>query len=253
MRPELTLIVPLRGRAEHLAVQLAWLARQRAQPEHAPWEVVLVEGDSASSGAEPASRFDWVRYLFVEQQGPFCKSQLLNRGLAHARGDFVTVLDVDLLPAAGVLQRQLRLARGCLECLVSGYRVMLSSQPVVEPLPAEADIAAQAWEDGTGALAPEDSPSATLKYLLRRERFGVCPFFRRSLLLEVGGWDEAYVGWGGEDQDLIHKLHASLTLLRGCDLLYFHMPHGADAGWRVPELTAANRRRFYSRKKQFDE
>ena len=37
------------------------------------------------------------------------------------------------------------------------------------------------------------------------------------------------------------------TLVRSYDLLYFHMPHGADVGWNDPLLTEENRQRYRRR------
>lgn len=249
-KPELSLIVPVRGRAEHLSVLLAWLARERLLNGSSHWDLLLVEGAPVPRAAQATQGLDWARHIFVPQHGPFCKSQLLNRGAQLARGEFVASLDVDLLPAAGVLGRQLELARNCRACVVSGYRVMLHRQPRADALPDPRELAAEAWSNGTNSLGPEEQPSATLKYLLKHDRFGICPFFPREQLLAVGAWDEQYVGWGAEDQDILHRLAPTLTTVRAHDLLYFHMPHGPDPDWHVAELTAANRKRFFLKRNE---
>jgi hypothetical protein len=247
-RVDLSLVVALRGRAEHLSVLLAWLARERRMQEAPLWDLFVVEGASNPSAAQALHGLEWARHIFVRQDGPFCKAELLNRGAELSVAKYVAPLDVDLLPAHGVLEHQLELARSSPRCVVSGYRVMLLEQPAADPLPQDDELVALAWSQGVASLGPEERPTARLKYLLRQDRFGICPFFPRERLLAAGGWDEQYVGWGAEDEDILYRLGTSLTMVRAYDLLYFHMPHGQEPDWNVPELTAANRLRFSSKR-----
>jgi hypothetical protein len=132
---------------------------------------------------------------------------------------------------------------------MTGFRLNLTRLPIVPRQPQLLD----AWTRGLDTktdivLAPEDSPSAQLKYLLRAERFGVCPFYTRQDWDHCRGVDEGFIGWGAEDADLVHRIaQLGRTLVRSYDLLYFHMPHGRDAGWNDPLLTEENRQRYRRR------
>lgn len=98
------------------------------------------------------------------------------------------------------------------------------------------------------SLGPEDQPSALRKHLLGGERFGVMPLFWRDRLQTLGGWDEAFVGWGAEDQALIeHYLTPQQALCRCPELIYLHLHHGPAAGWNEPDLTQKNRDYYYRR------
>jgi predicted glycosyltransferase involved in capsule biosynthesis len=78
----------------------------------------------------------------------------------------------------------------------------------------------------------------------------VCSCFPAKLFDELGGLFEGYVGWGCEDQDLIERMCLSeLTLVRSYDLLYFHLPHGHETGWREAALIAQNRKLFAERRR----
>ena len=97
-------------------------------------------------------------------------------------------------------------------------------------------------------IAPEDQPSALRKHLLQGEKFGVLPYFQHQRLLHINGWDEAYVGWGAEDQDVIERYLADgRHLLRSPQLVYLHLHHGADPHWREPDIVATNRHYYYRR------
>lgn len=240
----LALLTAYRARPEHLARQRDWLQRLRAE-ELDDFEWIVVEGDERSSAAAELD-LPWCRHERVPMAGPFHKSLLLNRAARLSRAELLCPFDVDLLPAHGVLSLHRRLATEAPGMLVAGYRLNLSEPPGASASPRECT---PRWlRAGVGALGPEENPTALRKYLLGGERFGVCPVYRRSDWEAVGGVDERYVGWGAEDQDLTQRIVAlGRTLVRSYDLLYFHMPHGREAGWHDPALTERNRALFRSK------
>jgi glycosyltransferase involved in cell wall biosynthesis len=250
---KLSLLTAYRGkyRQAHLKVQLLWLERIRKEQEFTDFEVVVVEGDAEENGRALASQYDWVQFRHIPMSNLFHKSLLLNCAAAIAKGEYLIPFDVDLLPADGVLQLHLKLALNSPYCLVSGFRVQLAESPSTEQplLSSEALLAAMDIEDNS-LLGPEDNPRALRKYLIDRQRFGVCPCYPKQLYDSLGGYDEDYIGRGPEDQDLIERACSSgLTLIRSYDLLYFHMPHMKSEGWDDPDLLAANRARFAQRRR----
>jgi hypothetical protein len=124
--------------------------------------------------------------------------------------------------------------------LVTGYRVMSSSLSV--------DVDDLATEIEQTSIAPEDMPTALWKQLIRQERFGVVPLFNQSRLVEIGGWDEAFVGWGGEDQDIIERyLDGGRFLCRSPELVYLHLPHEPNQQWTEAPLVEQNRKHYYEK------
>lgn len=245
--PTLSLVTIYRRRPQHLAVQLAWWQRYLAQiapgslDNTTPWEWIVVEADSTPSpGLKERLEQHQARYFFLPNSGTLHKTKALNLGLHQAQGTYLTPLDVDLIPLAHTLVDHLHLATLSPQILVSGYRLMAQTATV------DLDHLDHALADAT--IAPEDQPSALRKHLLQGESFGVLPYFQRPRLLQINGWDEAYVGWGAEDQDLIERYLADgRYLLRSPQLVYLHLHHEADPHWREPEVIAANRRYYYNR------
>ncbi|MEB3290742.1 MAG: galactosyltransferase-related protein [Leptolyngbya sp.] len=243
----LSLITIYRRRPQHLAVQLAWWQRWRVQAAPSPpgcpqaWEWIVVEADARPTpGLKEHLEHHQARYLFLPNGGTLHKTKALNLGLSQAQGTYLTPLDVDLIPLPHTLEDHLHLATLSPQILVTGYRLMAPTSAV------DLDHLDQAIADST--IAPEDQPSALRKHLLQGETFGVLPYFQRQRLLHIHGWDETYIGWGAEDQDLIERYLADgRYLLRSPQLVYLHLHHGADPDWREPEVIAANRRYYYSR------
>jgi len=241
---ELSLLVTYRDRPQHLACQLAWW--QQAA-DLAGIELLLLEASAAPSlglgdrlAALPRSR-----YLHVSCSGVFHKTRALNAGLEQAQGFWVAPFDVDLLPVRQTLRQHLAIARRAPELLVSGYRLLSASASLTLAALPEAIACAE--------IAPEDRPSALWKQLVRGERFGVVPLFRRDRLQAIGGWDERFVGWGGEDQEVIERyLKDGGYLCRVPDLLYLHLAHAGDRHWSEPEQVAQNRAHYYAQRSRRD-
>jgi hypothetical protein len=244
-----SLLTAYRRRADHLRCQREWLERLRAE-ETGAFEWIVVEGDERPT-AQGLADAPWTQYGFVPMDGPFNKAILLNEAARLARAPRLCPLDVDLLPQHGTLSLHDVLAAQAPGMLVTGYRVQLAAG-ITTGSPRECSArwreALAASATAAAVLGPEDGPSALRKYLLRGERFGVCPYYGAADWRHVGGVDEAFVGWGAEDQDLMARvLDLGRVLVRAYDLVYFHLPHGDDVGWRDAELTARNRERFRAR------
>lgn len=204
-------------------------------------EVLLIElTDRPSPWIAEALPCPPFRYLHCPCGDLFHKTKALNLGLAAARGDYGVPYDVDLLPVGETLSRQWAIAQHSDQLLITGYRLMSDRSSLTpEQMPA-------ALEHST--TAPEDQPTALWKHLMRHEKFGVVPFFRRDRLLELGGWDERFIGWGAEDQDMIERyLQGGRSLCRCPELSYLHLFHAPDAHWSEPSLVQQNRHYYYSK------
>jgi hypothetical protein len=235
----LSLLVPYRRRPDHLRVLLDWVARPDwTGIDGSALEVVVVECDDAPSTCADLCRAAGARYAFCRGDGVFHKTRALNLALEHARGTVVAAVDVDLVPRPGVLALQWDVVRAQ-DCLAGGYRVMAPSCARLQ------DVLSLARKDLE--VAPEDAPSALLKQLIDGERMVIAPMCRRALLERIGGWDENYLGWGAEDQELIERTEREGTLvLRSPSFLYFHLSHTPDADWREPVHAERNRRYYYA-------
>jgi hypothetical protein len=227
--PLLTLLIPFRNRHSHLLKLLEYFSMFNSSFEV---EFIILESAGKATLHDhpwPDQRF---RYTFIKQPGIFHKTLLLNTGLSLSKGTLIIPYDVDLLPVGDALNRSVTTAITCDNLLIAGYRLM-SSEEELDQL----------------TIAPEDSISALKKYLLNKELFGVCPVFHKKRLLEIGGWDENFKGWGVEDQDIIERYcEKKIVFARSPQITYTHLYQEKQEGWNNHELTIRNRE-FYAAKK----
>lgn len=241
---KLSLIVTYSGRKSQLQTQLAWW---RTQPSHTlrNCEIIIVEADEHPSVwiASELNGTD-IKYAHLPCIGVFHKTKALNLGLSISQGQFVAPFDVDLIPLGDTLGQHLQIAETSPHFLVTGYRVMCSSETIdFDDIPIEAT-----------SIAPEDLPTALWKQLIRKERFGVVPLFNRTRLMEIGGWDEEFVGWGGEDQDIIERyLQDGRYLCRCPELVYLHLDHERNSHWAEASVVEQNRKYYYAKMQARDQ
>jgi hypothetical protein len=240
---QLTLITPYRDRLPHLNTQLTWW--QTYPHKHNLQWIVVELTPTPTPELQTLLASHQVQYRHLPSGEAFHKTKALNLALNLATGNRVAAFDVDLIPLGQTLQRHYWLAEKSPYLLITGYRLMAST-PTVDIAHLNNAMPMAGFAIAQATLGPEDQPTALRKYLLNGERFGIMPMFSRDRLLAIGGWDETYIGWGAEDQDLIERyLTPEQTLCRCHELTYLHLHHDPAPGWNDDQLTAQNRAYYY--------
>jgi len=228
-------VIPFRDRtdtADRFRNLLACLASLRDQScDRHLYHVVVVETDATPRRRtliEP--RAD--SYLFALNPGPFNKSWAVNAAVVNVAVDHevVCVLDADVLADRDFILRNVERFRhpGTMGHLT--YRDMYY-------------LDGPATSAAIGQRLVERRPDVDLAilrgFLLRRPP-GCCVWVRTSAFHRVGGMDERFEGWGGEDNDFAYRLGINTAFDAYHDTL-LHMYHPSSASLRDDgELTNAH-------------
>ncbi len=244
---------------EALARVLASLAAQRQLPDE-----VIVADDG--SGAETRALIERtardfpvpLRHVWHEDRG-FRAARARNRGIAASHGDYVILLDGDMLLHPRFVADHLMLAeRGF---FLQGGRIKATREESARLLAGGAPVFAP-WSradfhefDGTKRLYAFRQPQ--LARWKSRSRSGgrvmSCNMsFWRDDLLRVNGFDERMEGYGAEDRELVARLENAGLRRRALKwaALAVHLWHPSRAQPDVNDLSLPNNRLFHATRTQ---
>ena len=204
--PEVSVVVPHYRAPEDLARLVAALAAQ----DHPASRLQLVVADDGSP--EPPvlpADLPFEAVVVRQKDRGFRASAARALGVRAAEGRVLAFLDGDMLPEPGYLTAACAAPAASADAVVVGRRRHLRPERVAagwrpgEPVP-EADLLEEpAWlreaYAGSGDLAVTDATSY---------RFVISAVLTvaREVYEDAGGFDPAFVGYGGEDWELAHRL-----------------------------------------------
>ena len=209
-RPEISFVVGHRGldRLPHLMATLRSIAGQRG----AAVECVVVE--QASGREIEKSLPAWVRYLHAparDAEASYSRALALNAGAEAARGRLVVFHDNDMLCpadyAAEVLARADEGAR-----FIDLKRFLFYVD-----------------EEASTRLVAEGILPDAVPLVIQNARGGSVAAAREAFL-EIGAFDEAFVGWGGEDLEFWERAETTGRVHDLGYLPFIHLWHAPQAG-----------------------
>lgn len=210
--PDVSFIIGHRGadRLPHLLKTLESIAGQR----EAAIECLVVEQDVESQllGRLPS----WVRHLHTPPPTrgmPYCRAWAFNVGARHARSRVVVLHDNDLLVSSDYAKLALdRLETGYDIVDLKRYVFYLGEAPTYQSLVGQSPLAGV-------------RPQRIVQNLLG----GCSVVVDRSAYLGIGGMDEGFIGWGGEDNEFWERAQTLRVWPYGCVPLV-HLWHSEQPG-----------------------
>jgi hypothetical protein len=216
----LTFIIGHRGmeRLPHLLATLESIAGQ----QRTGVDCVVVEQDVEPRVA--AHLPPWVRHVHTpppEPSMPYCRSWTFNVGARHASAPVLVLHDNDMLVpadyAASILDR---VAQGCEVVNHKRFIFYLS------------EAHTRLVFGGQAALASE-APVAIVQNL----EAGGSIAITRDAFDRIGGMDESFIGWGGEDSEFWERAQ-TLRVWPYAALPIVHLWHAAQPGKQQPGNSA---------------
>lgn len=151
-------------------------------------EVLIVEQDKHSKISNLNLK---CKHIFTKSDGPFNRSWGFNVGLKYANSEIIVFADSDLIMMPNDFIESLKL---------------IDKYDMVSPYSSVVDL-------------EQNESSSSLEYLssIRRpgrgeednQKINICggiSIFRKESILNIGGWDQSFIGWGGEDDALAIKV-----------------------------------------------
>lgn len=254
----MTVVTIVHGRHTHLERQL-WGLRHQTRPPDAHVVVAMDDPAVEALARSHAGPWDVDVASLPRREGRLPLAAARNLGVAVAAGagaEQVVLLDVDCIPSPGLVERYAAVlddaGRQALGPGGPGGPLVLSGEVAyLPPAPAGRD-----YRDlDLPALAAPHPARPVLGADEVRPADDLRLFWSLSFALTVGSWetvggfDEAYVGYGGEDTDFGQRLGASggrLLWVGGAAAHHQHHPTASPPVQHVHDVVA-NANRFARR------
>ncbi|NMH96980.1 glycosyltransferase family 2 protein [Pseudonocardia acidicola] len=234
--PRVSIVVAHYEQPAQLARTWAALCAQTRPPA----EVIITDDGSATPPRSPRGGPP-VRVVRQDDRG-FRAAAARNLGARHATGEVLVFLDADTVPEPGFVEQIVRRIAVCPDVLAVGRRRHAD-------LSGLSPATVTAWLTGAGAAPPELPEPGWLRdgYRTSRDlldadgrsfRFVISAVLacRRALFADLGGFDERFVGYGGEDWDLAYRAwNAGAVLVHERDAVAWH--DGPDWAGRAADRT----------------
>ncbi|WP_189083104.1 glycosyltransferase [Mangrovihabitans endophyticus] len=218
--PDVHVVVTLRdtGQGDRVRNLLACVSALRDQ-SLAPgrYTVTVVESDRPWWRHIVSPRVD--QYIHLSAKGFFNKSWAMNAGVRHGPvAPVLCLLDADILADRRFLERNLERFADPSHDAHLPHTEMLSLDPSASNRAIERRCV------GGGPSTGLDE----MRGLLLRDVPGACLWVRSPIFQRIGGFDERFEGWGGEDDDILVRLTSMSSVAQYDDVLV-HLAHRRPA------------------------
>jgi len=220
--PQVSFVIGHRGlgRLPHLLMTLHSIAGQ----EGAAVEAIVVEQSAAPEIA--SSLPDWVRYVHTPSTDDYNRAWTFNAGVAAARGEIIVLHDNDMLAPS-------RYAAECVARLAEGLDFF---EPKRFTFYLDENETRRVFERGE---VRTDVPTTIVQNPL-----GGSIVARREAYLAIGGFDQSFVGWGGEDNEFWERAEVGGKASRFGYLPFIHLFHAPQKG-KLQGMGAPAVKRYY--------
>lgn len=253
---DISFVIPTYNMSVHLDRSLRFLAGQRGVDKDM-FEVIVVDDGSSDDTAQVAKNYGGhlrnLKYFFKPRDATSCRAAARNIGLKNSSGTTVMFLDSGVVvdsyftkhlqdqyersPSHTIIHRVIGLFA---KPDNSGMRLLEGATPDNLPVIAselERDVSWRDERDELFELADGILDNLPAPWSL----VWTCALsLPRRLALEIGGYDESFIGWGGEDIDFGFRLQqagSSLRTMGGVTALHWpHEPLERNASPQTPKF-----------------
>ncbi|WP_145949536.1 glycosyltransferase [Paenibacillus sp. Y412MC10] len=256
-QPSISVVIPTYNRALLLEATLEALRKSRL-PHGISFEVIVCDDGSSDETFEVIKRavnYLDLRYFYQPHKG-FRAGLARNMGARLAKSDIILFLDSDVLVAPNLIEQHLCLHADHMKTIVIGITHNCDDlEDGSKSLDYLHKLDQCSWESIIKRAYLTDRRVPILKSVEFQLQNMTAPWtlcwsnqfsVRKKFVLEAGGFDESFEGWGYEDLDLAYRLFKSGHKFKiAMNTVTLHLPHPKVQ--RTVATVVENIRRIYEK------
>lgn len=241
MRPLSASVIITTYNDDQRLLHTLWGFIRQHRPEGEPWELIVVNDggyrytdklvfDAAIEADNWDNGLRGIQYHYLEPATPdFRLAAARNLGLSAAQGLRTIICDCDTVPEDHFVRKHTHGDR--LQDVLVGLRRRVTQEAVesfTEPVGDEVVLNAYVWQEdertrlGAFKTAYDALPDHPRPHIVC---WG-CNFSASTEAMRaIGGFDESFVGWGGEDEDMADRLGRHGLKFHRTDAVVYHLDH----------------------------
>jgi GT2 family glycosyltransferase len=235
---KISVIIPTYNRASLLHHSLIALTKQTLDKDQ--FEVIVVDDGSSDHSEAVCTYFKNklnITYFYQADKG-FRAGKARNIGAAISEGEFLVFIDTSVILASNALEKHIEVHQAATAPrTIIGYVYAFGLRgedvenfmPMMSSKSADSSLAYLKANSALDQREPqyEKVGSDLSKWPAAFDIFWTCHVsVERKMFMNVGGFDESFVAWGGEDVDLgIRLFKAGTEFYMNRDVCSFHWPH----------------------------
>ncbi len=195
--PKFSLVIPVYG--QHLLTFTCLKSIAATCAAH-DIEVIVMDDCSHTAAATELAKIEGVQFVRNEKNLGFLRT--CNRGVEFARGEYVVILNNDIILTEGWLQAML-------DVFVQHKNVGMVGAKLIYPDGVLQEAGGIVWRDGSAWNVGRNDDANKPEYNYLREVdycSGACLMLRRKFWNTLGGFDERYMPAYYEDTDLAFRV-----------------------------------------------
>lgn len=266
----ISIVIPTYEAKDHLQQSLQFIHAQEMK-EGVELEVVVSDDGSTDGTLSVVQHFKTsipnLIYTYRERDELSCRSRARNEGIKRSSGDVIVFLDSGMLIPPHFIQKVADLYTPMNDWIIAHYMYGVFTNPEQTDMSLIADIAPHnitqiceetllhrsEWLDGRHGLfdlVEDDLERLPAPWTMGYSGALTAP---RHLIDDIGGFDDAFQGWGAEDNDFVYRLRlVGGKLIASRDCFALHIPY-VSASWEEKRSTNfENRTRLHRKKYELD-
>ncbi|WP_028544046.1 glycosyltransferase family 2 protein [Paenibacillus taiwanensis] len=266
----ISIIIPVHNKVEQLEQTLAFISEQEHRDDLS-YEVIVVDDGSTEPVKEVVdsfvSKIKALKYSFIPRDKFSCRSRTRNRGIKESKGNILVFLDCGIVIPAHFVDRVAEQIGSSHNTVLYHYILGAFTDPDKEDMSVLDGITPHnlqeiserlkyhpAWEDMRTShfhLVNNDLNQMDVPWTMG---WSGAISASRDIVVQAGGFDESFKGWGAEDTDFSYQLHKHGAIMRATEnICVLHLPHRADDQKQLKiKSSFLNRKKMHVKNYQFD-